>query len=430
MIITCGQCQAKFKVAPEQIKETGSKVRCSNCRYVFTVYRPQRPVEAAAPAVDDFRESGPEQDDYYGPADAGRTGRVPDDYDDSPDDRPSDDPAALKERRDRRRRLYEDIENSADSGFDDDDQPEDDYGDDDFDDEQGGLPPLRRNRGRQSSAMMAEPEDEGYDDSEEYDDDEYERDDRPERVAAPQGDLGLGADPVEGDDAPEEGSGEDPFARLAAGYRGQKGSGRGGSRGKSKLLAGLAILAALLAVGIYFLTGPQDALITGDETPAATTTTAAGSEGAGGAGTDAPAPDAGTADPNGTLRIGFTEGQQGYFYRTNTEAGNILILTGQVRNNYSEPRSFVYLRGHLLSTDETTLADRFAYAGNLLSEEELKTLPMREIATRLLIKGGRDNVNVNIPPGTEVPFMMVFDNVPDGTDQYRIDAVSSEPAQQ
>ncbi|MCL2029853.1 MAG: zinc-ribbon domain-containing protein, partial [Deltaproteobacteria bacterium] len=40
MIITCGQCQARFKVAPEQIKVTGSKVRCSNCGYVFTVYRP------------------------------------------------------------------------------------------------------------------------------------------------------------------------------------------------------------------------------------------------------------------------------------------------------------------------------------------------------------------------------------------------------
>ncbi|MDR2947238.1 MAG: DUF3426 domain-containing protein [Candidatus Adiutrix sp.] len=134
-------------------------------------------------------------------------------------------------------------------------------------------------------------------------------------------------------------------------------------------------------------------------------------------------------DPNGTQYIGFTQadGAQGYFYRKNNEAGNILILTGIVRNNYSEPRSFIYLRGHLLSSDGKTLADRFAYAGNRLSEEALTSLPIKEITARLSVKSGNDNVNVNIPPGAEVPFMVVFDNVPDGTDQYRIDAISSEP---
>lgn len=133
-------------------------------------------------------------------------------------------------------------------------------------------------------------------------------------------------------------------------------------------------------------------------------------------------------DPDGALHIGFIDGQQSYFYRKNQQAGNILILTGQVRNDYLEPRSFIRLRGVLLTSDEKTLADRFAYAGNFLSEEELTGLPLGEILARLQIKGGQDGVNLNVPPGAALRFMLVFDNLPDGLDQYRIDAVGSEPA--
>jgi hypothetical protein len=82
-----------------------------------------------------------------------------------------------------------------------------------------------------------------------------------------------------------------------------------------------------------------------------------------------------------------------------------------------------------MTADEKILAERFAYAGNILSEAELTELPMKEIITRLQIKGGQDQVNVNVPSGGELSFMMVFDNIPDGTEQYRIDPVGSDPAQ-
>ena len=133
-------------------------------------------------------------------------------------------------------------------------------------------------------------------------------------------------------------------------------------------------------------------------------------------------------DPDGTLHIGFTDGQHSHFYRKNQNAGDILILAGQVRNNYLEPRSFIKLRGFLLTPDEKVLADSVAYAGNFLSEEDLADLPLAEITSRLMNRGGQDGVNINIPPGAVLRFMLVFDKLPDGLDQYRIDAVGSEPA--
>lgn len=50
MIITCAECQARFRLADEKLKPGGTKVRCSKCKHVFTVL----PLETAPPeeAVD------------------------------------------------------------------------------------------------------------------------------------------------------------------------------------------------------------------------------------------------------------------------------------------------------------------------------------------------------------------------------------------
>lgn len=52
MIIQCDECQARFRLADEKIKPTGTKVRCSKCKHVFTVMPPpEEPAEEpSAPA--------------------------------------------------------------------------------------------------------------------------------------------------------------------------------------------------------------------------------------------------------------------------------------------------------------------------------------------------------------------------------------------
>lgn len=41
MIITCEQCQARFRLADEKLKAGGTKVRCSKCKHVFVVLPPE-----------------------------------------------------------------------------------------------------------------------------------------------------------------------------------------------------------------------------------------------------------------------------------------------------------------------------------------------------------------------------------------------------
>ena len=50
MIVQCEACQTRFRLADEKIKPTGTKVRCSKCKVVFTVTPPEP--EPAEEAVD------------------------------------------------------------------------------------------------------------------------------------------------------------------------------------------------------------------------------------------------------------------------------------------------------------------------------------------------------------------------------------------
>lgn len=468
MIITCGQCLAKFKVAPEQIKETGSKVRCSNCRHVFTVYRPgfepdgrsalfYQPDETRLPEESDS-PGKPGLGDYDDQSEGDELFQDDDGYDDqdyeedqdeasgedfysakySAHDRytaPTDDEAlSLKERRDRRRQLYSDMEEESELQ----DEAEDDlyYDEDDLVGEDG-RPPLRRAsfRAAQAKAGPEEQEDgEEYDDEdayEEYDEEEYEEyddsayEDDDYEVPARGGrraSLGLAADPVENvagfiDDAdyrsPGQGLNPDGTVIRAAVTKVS-------SRPPMMLVVILGVVIITLALGavMYF---------TGRSAPTALSSGAGGGAEADGSGQGLIEND--NRDSAGTDHITFTRDSQNYYLRPNKEAGQILIITGMVRNGYPEPRSYIRLRGHLLASDGTSLAERFIFAGNIISEEDLKNLPPSEILTRLSIKGGQDGRNMNIPPGAEIPFMIVFDKLPDGMAEYRVDPVGSSPAQ-
>ena len=59
MVIECSSCHARFKLADDKVKESGTKVRCTKCREVFTVFPesspaitpPVVPVAPVAPLV-------------------------------------------------------------------------------------------------------------------------------------------------------------------------------------------------------------------------------------------------------------------------------------------------------------------------------------------------------------------------------------------
>src|SRR5271166_4387798 len=48
MIVTCPQCQTRFRIPDEKVTAKGVKVRCTRCRHTFRVSRPAEPVAEAS----------------------------------------------------------------------------------------------------------------------------------------------------------------------------------------------------------------------------------------------------------------------------------------------------------------------------------------------------------------------------------------------
>jgi hypothetical protein len=143
----------------------------------------------------------------------------------------------------------------------------------------------------------------------------------------------------------------------------------------------------------------------------------------------APAAQAGPAVPEPEpILLNFVQDRESHHYRVNKTAGRILIIAGLVANGYPDRRSFIRIKGALRDSRQEVVAERQAFAGNYLTEEELSDLPMPEILARLALKGGKDNANVNVPPGQAVPFMLVFDRLPDDLAAYVLEPVGSVPA--
>ena len=105
----------------------------------------------------------------------------------------------------------------------------------------------------------------------------------------------------------------------------------------------------------------------------------------------------------------------------------LFVIRGMVHNNYPEPRSHILVKGSILDHKGNVVESRTAYAGNTFTEEELKTLPMDEIVKAMHHRDGMARQNFNVPPGTAIPFLVVFDHLPESVSEFAVEAVSSSP---
>ena len=131
-------------------------------------------------------------------------------------------------------------------------------------------------------------------------------------------------------------------------------------------------------------------------------------------------------DPYGSEKLTFNKSSQNHYFRENSEAGTILVVTGLVTNGYAEARDFIRVRGVLMTERGEVLEERYVYAGRVLPETELAALDRCGIFLKLSVRDGLKEAG-RIEAGAEVPFMVVFDGLPSATTEYRIEPSGSGP---
>jgi len=109
------------------------------------------------------------------------------------------------------------------------------------------------------------------------------------------------------------------------------------------------------------------------------------------------------------------------------KAGQLFVIRGMVQSQYPQPRSHLLVKGSILDNKGKVVDSRVSYAGNTFTEEEIKTLPIAEVLKALQNPDGMARQNFNVPSGASIPFMVVFQNLPDNMSEFAVEAVSSSP---
>lgn len=116
----------------------------------------------------------------------------------------------------------------------------------------------------------------------------------------------------------------------------------------------------------------------------------------------------------------------GYFIES-SKAGQLFVIKGTVTNHNPKSRSFILIKGSLLDDKGKVVVSKMAYAGNTFTEKQIKEMPLEEINKGLKNRFGKKRINVNVRPQSTVPFMILFENLPENMSEFTVEAVSSSP---
>ncbi len=109
----------------------------------------------------------------------------------------------------------------------------------------------------------------------------------------------------------------------------------------------------------------------------------------------------------------------------NASVGKLFVVSGKVKNGYTENRGMITLVGNIFSTGKVPVNQERVYCGNVMSDLELGNLEWDKIKARLSNRLGDNRSNVKIEPGTSIPFMVVFSGLPEDLEEFTIEVTGS-----
>jgi len=129
------------------------------------------------------------------------------------------------------------------------------------------------------------------------------------------------------------------------------------------------------------------------------------------------------SDPAGNLKIETLDIDSKFV--TRSKAGKLFVITGRIKNGYSSSRRAVRIKGKLYTKGKTLSKTETFFCGNVLSDMELSNMEFAAIKKRLSNSLGDNKSNTGIKPGQELPFMIVFSDLPDDLEEFAIEVVGS-----
>jgi predicted Zn finger-like uncharacterized protein len=127
----------------------------------------------------------------------------------------------------------------------------------------------------------------------------------------------------------------------------------------------------------------------------------------------------------GVRRLSF-KAVTGSFTKSD-KLGQLFVIKGMVTNNYPGRRSFILVSGAILDPKGAVVKRKMAYAGNIFKEDEIRTMSLEDIDKSSRNRFGNGRMNTNVEPGSSIPFMIIFENLPENISEFTVEAVRSSP---
>jgi len=111
------------------------------------------------------------------------------------------------------------------------------------------------------------------------------------------------------------------------------------------------------------------------------------------------------------------------YYVTNEKIGAVSVIEGKVINGFPVPKELIEVEAALYGHDKSLLANKRQFAGTSLSLFQLQVLGEKELDAFIDNKLEVLANNTNVPPGGEVPFMVLFYNPPPTVAEFGVKIV-------
>lgn len=112
---------------------------------------------------------------------------------------------------------------------------------------------------------------------------------------------------------------------------------------------------------------------------------------------------------------------------SNQNSGQLFAIAGEARNGYSHTRSAISVKGVIYGPKGEAVTQQTVFCGNPLDEAALRTLPFAKIEESMNNQFGDSLSNLDVAPGTTVPFTIVFKNLPEAVNEFNVEVADSRP---
>jgi hypothetical protein len=130
-------------------------------------------------------------------------------------------------------------------------------------------------------------------------------------------------------------------------------------------------------------------------------------------------------DPAGTLKLSPVAESVTAEFVDHPAVGRLCVVRGVLKNNYDHARNYLQVTSKLFNKNREVTKTATVFAGNVLTSQELAAVDLGAINARLKNRNGTANQNVGVKPGAAVPFMVVFNGLPENLEEYSVEAAGS-----